>query len=164
MEQDRFSKLLELLHTMVTWLLKSVLALVVGVNTIKSMLAPVTDSITATALQRGLTVIPGGQAVNAVSGVVIGSGVLIKNAIGVGGMLVLVLAVSVPVIKMTVFILLYKLIAAMLQPIADARMIRGINSVSQGGQLLISTVLSVIVLFLVSIAIIAVSTNVTYYS
>lgn len=164
MEKDHFSKLGELLQTLVNWLLKSVLALVVGVNAIKSMLAPATDSVTTTALQRGLTVIPGGQAVNAVSGVIIGSGVLIKNAIGVGGILVLALAVSVPVIKMTIFILLYKIIAAMLQPIADARMIRGINSISQGGQLLISSVLSVIVLFMVSIAIIAVSTNVTYYA
>lgn len=164
MDKDRFSKLCELLQTLVNWLLKSVLALVVGVNAVKSMLAPATDSVTATALQRGLTVIPGGQAVNAVAGVMIGSGVLIKNAIGVGGILVLAFAVSVPVIKMTVFILLYKIIAAMLQPIADARMVQGINSISQGGQLLISSVLSVIVLFMVTIAIIAVSTNVTYYS
>lgn len=164
MEKDHFSKLTELLQTLVNWLLKSVLAFVVGINAIKSMLAPATDSVTATALQRGLTVIPGGQAVNAVSGVIIGSGVLIKNAVGVGGILVLALAVSVPVLKMTVFILLYKVIAAMLQPIADARMIRGINSISQGGQLLISSVLAVIVLFMVSIAIIAVSTNVTYYA
>lgn len=164
MEKDHFSKLGELLQTLVNWLLKSVLAFVVGINAIKSMLAPATDSVTTTALQRGLTVIPGGQAVNAVSGVIIGSGVLIKNAIGVGGILVLALAVSVPVIKMTVFILLYKIMAAMLQPIADVRMIRGINSISQGGQLLISSVLSVIVLFMVSIAIIAVSTNVNYYA
>lgn len=164
MEEDHFSKFGELIKTGTGWLMKSVLAFVVGLNAIKSMLAPAADSVTATALQRGLTAIPGGQAVNAVSGVVIGSGILIKNAIGVGGMLLLVAAVSVPILKMSVFILSYKFIAALLQPISDKRMIRGIQSISDGGQMLITAVLTVIVLFLLSIAIVAVSTNVTYYA
>lgn len=164
MEEDYFSKLGELIKTVVKWLLKSVLAFVVGLNAIKSMLAPVTDSVASTALQRGFSAIPGGQAVNAVSGVVIGSGILIKNAIGVGGMLLLVASVSVPILKMSVFILSYKCMAAILQPISDKRMIQGIQSISEGGQMLITSVLTVIVLFLLSIAIVAVSTNVGYYS
>ena len=164
MEEDYFSKLGELIKTVVKWLLKSVLAFVVGLNAVKSMLAPVTDSVASTALQRGFSAIPGGQAVNAVSGVVIGSGILIKNAIGVGGMLLLVASVSVPILKMSVFILSYKCMAAILQPISDKRMIQGIQSISEGGQMLITSVLTVIVLFLLSIAIVAVSTNVGYYS
>lgn len=164
LEEDYFSKLGELIKTVVKWLLKSVLAFVVGLNAVKSMLAPVTDSVASTALQRGFSAIPGGQAVNAVSGVVIGSGILIKNAIGVGGMLLLVASVSVPILKMSVFILSYKCMAAILQPISDKRMIQGIQSISEGGQMLITSVLTVIVLFLLSIAIVAVSTNVGYYS
>lgn len=164
MEEDYFSKFGELIQTGAGWLMKSVLAFVVGLNAVKSMLAPAADSVTTTALQRGLTVIPGGQAVNAVSGVIIGSGVLIKNAIGVGGMLLLAAAVSVPVLKMSVFILSYKFIAALLQPISDQRMIRGLQSISNGGQMLITAVLTVIALFILSIAIVAVSTNVTYYA
>lgn len=164
LEEDYFSKLGELIKTVVKWILKSVLALVVGLNAVKSMLAPVTDSVASTALQRGFSAIPGGQAVNAVSGVVIGSGILIKNAIGVGGMLLLVASVSVPILKMSVFILSYKCMAAILQPISDKRMIQGIQSISEGGQMLITSVLTVIVLFLLSIAIVAVSTNVGYYS
>ena len=164
MEEDYFSKLGELIKTVVKWLLKSVLAFVVGLNAVKSMLAPVTDSVASTALQRGFSAIPGGQAVNAVSGVVIGSGILIKNAIGVGGMLLLVASVSVPILKMSVFILSYKCMAAILQPISDKRMIQGIQSISEGGQMLITSVLTVIVLFLLSIAVVAVSTNVGYYS
>lgn len=164
MEGDYFSKFGELIQTGTGWLMKSVLAFVVGLNAIKSMLAPATDSVTATALQRGLTAIPGGQAVNAVSGVMIGSGILIKNAIGAGGMLLLVAAVSVPVLKMSVFILSYKFMAALLQPISDPRMIRGLQSISEGGQMLITAVLTVIAMFILSIAIVAVSTNVTYYA
>lgn len=164
MEEDYFSHLGDLIKTGIKWLLKAILAVVVGINTIKSILAPASDSVTATALQRGLSIIPGGQAVNTVSGVMIGSGILIKNAIGVGGMVVLVLAVSVPILKMTVFVLIYKFTAALLQPVADKRMLRGIESVSEGGRLLISCVLTVITLFLLTIAIVAVSTNVTYYA
>ena len=164
MEEDYFSRFGDLIKTWIRWMLKGILAAVVGVNTVKSMLAPAADSVTATALQRGLAIIPGGQAVNTVSGVMIGSGILIKNAIGVGGMLVLIMAVSMPILKMSVFVLGYKLTGALLQPIADKRMLRGIESVSEGGRILISTVLTVIALFLLSIAIIAVSTNVMYYA
>lgn len=163
-EEDFFSKFGELIQTGVKWLLKSILAVVVGMNTIKSMLAPAADSVAAAALQRGLGAVPGGQALNAVSGVVIGSGILIKNAIGVGGMLLIAMAVTLPIIKMSVFILSYKFIAALLQPISDKRMIQGIQGISEGGQLLMTAVLTVIVLFLLSIAIVAVSTNVTYYA
>lgn len=163
-EEDFFSKFGELIQTGVKWLLKSILAVVVGMNAIKSMLAPAADSVAAAALQRGLGAVPGGQALNAVSGVVIGSGILIKNAIGVGGMLLIAMAVTLPIIKMSVFILSYKFIAALLQPISDKRMIQGIQGISEGGQLLMTAVLTVIVLFLLSIAIVAVSTNVTYYA
>ena len=164
MEEDFFSKLGELIQTGTGWLMKAALAFVVGLNALKSMLAPAADSVTTAALQRGMAAIPGGQAFHAVSGMVIGSGVLIKNAIGVGGMLVLLFSVSIPVLKMSVFIFSYRCMAAVLQPIADKRMIRGIQSISDGGQMLLTAVLTVIILFLLSIAIVAVSTNVTYYT
>lgn len=164
MEEDYFSHFGDLIKTGVQWLLKAILAVVVGINAIKNLLAPAADSVTAAALQRGLAVIPGGQAVNTVSGVMIGSGILIKNAIGAGGMLVLVFAVSVPILKMSVFVLLYKFTEALLQPVADKRMLRGIESVSDGGRLLISCVLTVIALFLLTIAMVAVSTNASYYA
>lgn len=163
-EEDFFSKFGELIQTGIKWVLKSILAVVVGMNTIKSLLAPAADSVATTALQRGLGAVPGGQALNAVSGVVIGSGILIKNAIGVGGMLLIAMAVTLPILKMSVFILSYKFIAALLQPISDKRMIQGIQGISEGGQMLMTAVLTVIVLFLLSIAIVAVSTNVTYYA
>ena len=164
MEEDFFSKFGELIQTGTGWLMKAALAFVVGLNALKSMLAPAADSVTTAALQRGMAAIPGGQAFHAVSGMVIGSGVLIKNAIGVGGMLVLLVSVSIPVLKMSVFIFSYRCMAAVLQPIADKRMIRGIQSISDGGQMLLTAVLTVIILFLLSIAIVAVSTNVTYYT
>ena len=164
MEEDFFSKFGELIQTGTGWLMKAALAFVVGLNALKSMLAPAADSVTTAALQRGMAAIPGGQAFHAVSGMVIGSGVLIKNAIGVGGMLVLLFSVSIPVLKMSVFIFSYRCMAAVLQPIADKRMIRGIQSISDGGQMLLTAVLTVIILFLLSIAIVAVSTNVTYYT
>lgn len=164
MEEDYFSQFGDLIKTGIHWFLKAILAVVVGINAIKNLLAPAADSVTAAALQRGLAVIPGGQAVNTVSGVMIGSGILIKNAIGAGGMLILVLAVSVPVLKMSVFVLFYKFTEALLQPVADKRMLRGIESVSDGGRLLISCVLTVIALFLLTIAMVAVSTNASYYA
>lgn len=159
MKREFFSRLSDLLFTSVKWILKSILALTVGLNTIKSMLAPAVDSVTASAFQRGLQIIPGGDTASMVSGVVIGSGVLIKNAIGAGGMCVLVMAVSTPVLKLTVIVFMYKLMEALLQPIADPRMIKGLQTADRSGQMLLSVLLAEIVLFLLSIAIVAGHTN-----
>ena len=164
MKREFFSQLSELLKSAVSWLLKSILAITVGINTIKSMLAPAVDSVTAAALQRGLKIIPGGDTASMVSGVVIGSGVLIKNAIGGGGICVLVFAISVPVMKLTAIVLLYKMLEAVLQPIADPRMIKGLKVVDQSGQMLLTVLLTEISLFLLSIAIVANHTNMNYYA
>ncbi|MBQ8983975.1 MAG: stage III sporulation protein AE [Lachnospiraceae bacterium] len=163
MKRDFFSRLSDLLSVSVSWILKSILALTVGLNTIKSMLAPAVDSVTAAAFQRGLQIIPGGDTAAMMSGVVIGSSVLIKNAIGAGGMCVLVMAVSTPVLKLTVIVFMYKMLEAMLQPVADVRMIKGLQVVDRSGQMLLSVLLAEIVLFLLSIAVIAGHTNMNYY-
>lgn len=58
----------------------------------------------------------------------------------------------------------YKVVAALLQPVADKRMVQGVQSLGDAGELLIYAVVTASVMFMLSIAIIAVSTNMNYYA
>ncbi len=157
--EDRFSKLSNLIKNICEWSLKSIMALIIGLNTIKSIVTPAFDSVKTQALEKSIAVAPGGQIVSAFSSVLIGSSVIIKNGVGVAGMLILLVVVSVPLIKLLIFLMAYRILAAALQPIADKRMVQGLQSLSDGNGLLMKSVMAATVLFVLSIAIVTVATG-----
>lgn len=164
-KEDRFSKLTSLIKQIINWLLKSVFACIIGFHVIQSLLLPAIDSVKNTAFQKGIQVLPGaGKIAGAVVSTLIGSSVVIKNSIGIAGLIIIIFLISVPVLKLLVFVLGYKLTAALLQPISDKRLITCINSTSESAKVLLDSVLSVAALFMVSIALIAATTNMNYFA
>lgn len=164
-KEDFLSKLAELLKTIIEWSLKTLFAIVLGVNVIQSMCLPIVDSLKTTALKKVVSMIPGiGSGTNAITQVIIGSGALIKNGIGAAALVFIVLICLVPVIKVFVFSLMYQGTAAIIQPVSDKRIIQCINSVFDGSKLLLRVVIMSALLFIITIAIICLSTNVAYYS
>lgn len=162
-KEDRFSKMANLIKELASWALKTITAAVIGLNIIKNLILPAIDSVKTNALQKSIAALPGGQAVTALSNVVIGSSVIIKNSIGAGGVIMLLLISIVPLIKIFIFLFVYRLTAAVLQPISDERIVNGINSVADGAKIILVSVTTAIILFVLSIAIIAAATNVRYY-
>ncbi len=159
-EEDYLSKMAELIETGVGWVLKALLAVVIGLNGIQGLLAPAIDSVKRSALTRGAEAIPGvGDALGGIAEVVLGTAVLVKNGIGTAGAVVCVGICIIPVIQIGMLTFFYKLSAAMIQPVADKRMVQCISSVGEGCQLLLKLIFTVAVLFLLTIAIVAVTTG-----
>ena len=75
------------------------------------------------------------------------------------GAVIAVLICAVPVIQMLILAFLYKLAAALVQPVSDKRITGCISSVSEGYELLLKVVFTAGVLFLLTIAIVAASTT-----
>lgn len=162
-KEDMLSKTADLIKTLVQWGLKTMLAVVIGLNVVQGLITPAVDSFKAGAVHRAVSAVPGiGNTMNAVTEVVIGSGMLIKNGVGVGILIVLVLLCLVPLVKMVVFLLLYKVAAAVIQPISDKRMIHCISTVGEGSRLLLKCVTTTLTLFFITIAILTVSTSMNY--
>ena len=85
--EEILSHMTELLETCVNGLLKSSLGVLVGMQMIRNLIAPALDSLRQMALWRTAGMIPGiGNAVNAVTELVAGSAVLIRNCFGVTAM------------------------------------------------------------------------------
>ena len=158
-EEDYLSKFAELRETVIAWTLKTLLAGVTGVNIIQGLLSPAIDSLKRSVVGRSAEAIPVvGDAIGGVTEVMLGTAVLIKNGIGVAGALVCIGICLVPIIQMAVVTLLYKLIAAMIQPVSDKRIVGCISSIADGSQMLLRIIFTTGVLFLLTIAVVTATT------
>ena len=158
--EDFLSEFAQLLQKLVTWILRSLLAGVIGINVVQGLLAPAIDSLRKSALTRTAEALPWiGNAVGGAAEVVLGTAVLIKNGIGMAGAVIAVLICAVPVVQMLILAFLYKLAAALVQPVSDKRITGCISSVSEGYELLVKVVFTAGLLFLLTIAIVAASTT-----
>ena len=158
--EDYLSKFSELLETIAKWTLKTLLAGIIGLNVVQGLIAPVIDSVRRSALTRGAEAIPGvGDALGGMADVVLGTAVLIKNGIGMTGAIIAVGITLVPLIEMVVLSLLYKMVAAVIQPISDKRIVGCISGIGEGCEMLVKVIFAIGALFLLTIAIVTASTT-----
>lgn len=91
--------------------------------------------------------------------VIMASSVLIKNAIGASGLLLMFSTIISPIVKIVVFILVLKLAAAILEPLTDARISDFIYSVSKSLSMLIVMILGVAFMYLITVGLIMCTAN-----
>ena len=158
--EDFLSEFAGLLQKIVSWILRTLLAGIIGINVVQGLLAPAVDTLRRSALTRTAEALPWvGNAVGGAAEVVLGTAVLIKNGIGMAGAIITVLICAVPVLRMLILAFLYRLAAALVQPVSDKRITGCISSVSEGYELLVRVIFTAGVLFLLTIAVVAASTS-----
>jgi stage III sporulation protein AE len=158
--QIHLTKFAELIETVVSWTLKTLLAGVVGLNVIQGLLSPAIDAVKRSIITKGSGAIPIiGDAISGTAEVVFGTAVLIRNGIGVVGMIVCLVICLTPLIQMAVTSLLYQVIAALIQPISDKRMVDCVSSIADGSKMLLRIVFTTAMLFMLTIAVVAATTG-----
>lgn len=150
---DRFA---DLAGTVITWILKTMLVGIVGINLIQGLISPVLDQVKRSGIQKGLEAIPGiGNTIGGVTEILLSAVTLIRNGIGVAGAVVCVAICLVPLMQIAVMTLLYKLASALLEPVSDDRITACIAGAGDAAVLLLKTVYTSAVLFLITIVIVA---------
>lgn len=91
--------------------------------------------------------------------VIMASSVLIKNAIGASGLLLMFSSIISPIVKIVVFILVLKLAAAILEPLTDPRISDFIYTVSKSLSMLIVMILGVAFMYLITVGLIMCTAN-----
>ena len=159
-EEDYLSKFAELLEIAVSWILKTFVAGIVGINLVQGLINPAIDTVKRSAITRGAEAIPGiGDVLGGTAEVVAGTAVLIKNGIGMAGAIICFALCIVPLVQVALIVLMYKLSAAVIQPVSDKRVIGCLESVAEGCRLLLRVVFTTGLLFLLTIVIVATMTN-----
>ena len=158
--EQKLSKLAELIGELVKVLLKISIAFVVGAQVIQSFIAPAKDRIAESFILKSVNAIPGiGNVTGAAAEVIYSCGLLVKNSIGAAGLITLSVIMICPIIKVLVFLLGYRLLAAILQPVSDPRIVDSIHEVSNGIALYMRLLLASTVLFFITISMACASTS-----
>lgn len=155
-KEEFLSKMTELLKNGILWALKSMIGVIVGIQLIQRMISPAVDTLKQSVIGRTAGAIPGvGNLFSGVTEVVLGSAVLIKNCLGAAAIVILLLAGAAPLCRMGISALAYQFLAAVVQPVTDKRMVGCIHTMGESLGLLVRLLLTMEILFLLTIAILA---------
>ena len=137
-KEEMLGKMAELLDTAVSWGLKTLLGMVVGLQVVRGLIAPEMDTLKRSALGKAAGALPGvGNAVNMVTELVLTSAVLVRNCLGVVILFAFVAAGAGPVIHYGILSLLYRFLAAIAQPVSEKRIVDSLATMGEGCALLL---------------------------
>ncbi|MDK2798704.1 MAG: stage sporulation protein [Clostridiales bacterium] len=162
---DKFhvTKLVDFLQQLAKWSLGILLTGFIGVITVQGLASSVVDGIgskTAKFAVGNFIPIVGGILSDAVD-TVIGCSLILKNAVGIVGLIIIILICLVPVIKILALIIIYRLTGAVIEPVSDKRIVQCISDLGNSLTLIFAMVVSVAVMFLLSITIVVGAGNVS---
>lgn len=152
-EDEKFANLTELLKGIVDWGMKSAGIIVLGMNVVQGLIAPAKDRLMSGTVSRAAAMIPGiGNVANGIGELLLGSGILIKNCVGVAALIILLVIGMIPVLKIFVMSLIYKLAAVVVEPVADKRIAGCLKGMAEGGVLYLKLVVYCLALLFLTIA------------
>ena len=160
-ERIQIEKLSKFLKSGVVWFLGVVLTIFVGVVSLEGTLSSSVDGVTAkTAKAAVSSVIPVvGKVLGDVVDSVLGCGVILKNAIGFVGVIVIVGICIMPIIKIATLSIIYSLASAVVQPVADEKIVKLLDEMSGVFKLLLAILCSLSVILIVGITMVVKISN-----
>lgn len=160
LEEDYLSKLAALLYSAADGLMKISLAAVLGIGAIQGMIAPAADAVKRSAIVKTAGAIPVlGDILDGTTQTVLAAGVLLKNAIGAAGAVFVFLICFIPLLRVGIANLSFRFSAAILQPVSDKRITDCFSYAAKAHRLLIKLLLYTMLLFLITILLIALLTG-----
>ncbi len=153
----KISNLIKHTNQIVIWAQGIFITFFISMLTIRGFTAESLDIVTAKtakfAVDNFVPIV--GKAISDAIATVAGYSILLKNAVSSLGLIIVIAIVLVPIIKIFVMATLYRLTAAIIEPISDNRIVSAISSVGDSLILIMSCVIVVSILFFVMISIIA---------
>jgi len=138
-------KITKFLKSSTTWFLGLVLTIFVGVVSLEGTLASSIDGITTktakTIVSSAVPIV--GKILGDVIDSVLGCGVILKNAVGFLGVIIIVGICILPILKLSVLIVSYKLVSSVSEVIADSKIVKLLEQISGIFKILLAILVSV---------------------
>lgn len=155
--EHKIGNLCKLTKQMTIWIQGIILTIFIGLLTVRGITSSTIDAVTLKtakfAIDNFIPIV--GKAFSDAIASVAGYSLVIKNAVSSIGLIVIICMMIYPVIKLVLISFVYKLTAAVIEPISDKRITSSIASAGDSLILLMSCVLSVSLMFFVLLAIMA---------
>lgn len=129
----------------------------IGIIIIRSMTTAIIDAVVEKTMKFAVdSFIPiVGKSLSDAISTVAGYSLLLKNALSSVGLIALIAIIILPLIKMISMSFIYKLTAALMEPISDSRLIKCISAAGESLVLITACLISVSVMFFIMISIVA---------
>ncbi len=155
-DQAQVGKLSKFLHSSMVWILGTVLTLFVSVTSLEGGLTASVDGVTAKAAKTAISsVVPVigsilGDAVNTI----VGCSNIIKNAVGIVGIIVIIAICIRPILQLAVLTVTYYLGAALCEPIADEKVVGILEQMGSTFKIFLAVMFALTALLIIGIAIV----------
>lgn len=157
----QIDKLSKFFKSSVVWVLGVVLTLFVGIVSLEGTLSSSVDGITAKTTKAAVSsFIPVvGKILGDAVDTVIGCSSILKNALGIVGVVVIIAICVKPIIKLVILMTMYYLGASLCQPIADTKIIKLLEQMGDTFKLLLGILCSVSVMLLIGVTLVVKISN-----
>lgn len=155
-DRIQIDKLSKFIKSSSVWVIGILLTIFVGVLSIEGTLGSSVDGITAkTAKAAVSSFIPVvGKVLGDAVDTVIGCSSILKNAIGIVGVIVVIAICILPIIKLAVITIIYHLTAAICEPIADSRVISLISQMADTFKILLAILCATSVMMIIGVTLV----------
>ena len=155
-DRVQIEKISKFLKSSVVWFLGIVLTVFVGIVSLEGTLSSSVDGITAkTAKAAVSSVIPVvGKILGDVVDSVLGCGVILKNAIGIIGVIIIIGICILPIIKIGTLSIIYSLASAIVEPIADGKIVKLLDEMSGVFKILLAILCTLSVLLIIGVTLV----------
>ncbi|WP_050069801.1 stage III sporulation protein AE [Anaerosalibacter massiliensis] len=161
-EKVQFTKLSELLRQVVVTVIGISLTIFIGIMSMYGIASKV-DGVTVRtakfAMDKFIPIV--GKFLSDAMDTVVGCSAVLKNAVGVIGLFTLFLICIIPIIKIIALIFVYKVVIAVIEPVSTIEIGECLNEVSKSLLLVLASLLSVSIMFFITITIIVEAGNIT---
>ena len=160
LEEERLSMFIRIVKNGVRTFLKVLLTLAAGSGLFQSAIKPVIDTVKMNAVKKTVEIIPGiGELADGSVQVLLGMSVLLKNALGIGFVVLLLFICAIPILKVFLFMIVIKGTAALMGLSADRRITGCTNAFGDGIMLLLQTMITAVMFFLILVLIVTFTAN-----
>lgn len=155
-EQVQVGKLSKFLSSSMVWVLGTIFTLFVSITSLEGTLTASVDGVTAKAAKTAVSsVVPVigsilGDAVNTI----MGCSNIIKNAVGVVGIIVIISICIKPILELAILTITYYLGAALCEPIADKKIVGVMEQMGGTFKIFLAVMFGITALLIIGIAIV----------
>ena len=157
----QIGKLSKFFLSSIIWFLGIVLTIFVGVVSLEGTLSSSVDGITAKTTKAVVsTAIPVvGKILGDAVDTVLGCGIILKNAVGLIGVIVVIAICIAPILKLAILTITYKLLAGICEPIADKNIVSLIEQVGDIFKIFLAILTTISVLLIIGTALVVKISN-----
>ncbi|MFC0297370.1 stage III sporulation protein AE [Geobacillus jurassicus] len=162
---DRYkaTQLADLLNKVALGLLGLILTVFLGVMSVRGATAAVADGVALRAAKfvTGNFIPVVGKLFTDAADTVVAASMLLKNAVGLVGVAILLMIAIFPAVKIFAIVIVYKLSAALLQPLGGGPVLSCLNIISKSIAYVLAALLIVSLMFFLSLTVMVMAGNIT---